>query len=147
MECQKDLDLSSYLSSFIWIVCTASSLEHQLKNVIINLYDNGFESPSKEFTTKQNNFLNAGIKEKANYKWAKLLVECVMSLKEAKLKIDLWLITNTTVPIGKMVVSYTDWKNHMLFKRLRLEKLHVIVLLTIPLYIFLMCHAYIVSWY
>ena len=58
-------------------------------------------------------------------------MECGISLKEAKLKIDLWLITNTTIPIGKMVVSYTDRKNHMLFKRLRLEKLHVIVLITI----------------
>ena len=147
MECQKNLDSSSYLSSFIWVVYTASTLEHQLKNVIINLYDNGLESPSKEFTTNQNNFLNVGIKEKANYKWAKLLVECGMSLKEAKLKIDLWLMTNTTVPIGKIVVSYTNWKNHMLLKCLRLEKLYVIVLITIPLYIFLMCHAYIVSWY
>ena len=58
-------------------------------------------------------------------------MECGISLKEAKLKIDLWLITNTTIPIGKMVVSYTDRKNHMLFKRLRSEKLYVIVLITI----------------
>ena len=36
-----------------------------------------------------------------------------------------------SVCICKMVVSYTDWKNHMLFKRLRLEKLYVIVLITI----------------
>ena len=44
---------------------------------------------------------------------------------------DLLLITNTTVATGKMVVSYTDWKNHMLFKCLTLEKLHVIVLIII----------------
>lgn len=39
-------------------------------------YLNKTRSPPKELTNNPNKFANARIKEKANYKWTKILVKC-----------------------------------------------------------------------
>ena len=51
-----------------------------------------------------------------------------MWIDETKLEIDLWLITSTTLARGKMVVSYTDWKNHMLFRCLKIRDITLIII-------------------